>query len=328
MAVTGPQGTHDSNARLVDLLRLGLERADEQDRVRVPLKLYSPSEQDELLGLLHAYLWDTATPHDDQWHRSPGNIMTLWAELLGIGKETRTRLISLRIDLVKTLTARGVAYRTHPRSVPLLVREYAGPVRIPVGPREIADTIAFGPWGAGYGDADKNRQVEMAAEAEITQQYEAGGWTIRRVAHLNCGWDLTASRGAEERHLEVQGVSQLAALDPPHPQRTPQGRAGRFMEPGRGHDSSQGPDAPGVRAGRGDRGRRRDRLPCEPQPMKPVRVVAVDVGSVKSNFALGRLGPTAPRPVGAGGRHPEGTALAGSRRSRTECLWCSDSRRL
>jgi hypothetical protein len=210
MAVTGPQGTHASNARLVDLIRLGLKRADEQERIRVPLKLYSPSEQDELLGLLHAYLWDTAAPHDDQWHRSPGNIMTLWAELLGIGKETRMRLIPLRIDLVKALTARGVAYRTHPRSVPLLVREYAGPVPSPVhpgDPRETADTIAFGPWGAGYGDADKNREVEIAAEAAVTQQYEATGWTISRVAHLKCGWDLTASRGAEERHLEVKGVS-------------------------------------------------------------------------------------------------------------------------
>jgi hypothetical protein len=92
----------------------------------------------------------------------------------------------------------------------VLVREYAGPVPSPVhpgDPRETADTIAFGPWGAGYGDADKNREVEMAAEAAVTQQYEATGWTIARVAHLKCGWDLTASRGAEERHLEVKGVS-------------------------------------------------------------------------------------------------------------------------
>ncbi len=200
----------DSNARLVELIRLGLSRADAQGRVRVPLKLYSEDEQDELLTLLHAYLWDTAAPHDEEWHRSPGNIMTLWAELLEIGKETRERLIPLRTDLVKALTARGLGYRTHPRSVPVLVREYTGAVPTPVhpgDPRETSDTIAFGPWGAGYGDPVKNREVELAAERVVTDRYAAAGWKVARVAHLKCGWDLTASRDGIEAHIEVKGVS-------------------------------------------------------------------------------------------------------------------------
>lgn len=174
------------------------------------MKLFPADEQEELLGLLHAYLWDTAAPHDDQWHRSPGNIMTLWAELLQIGKETRERLIPLRTDLVKALTARGLGYRTHPRSVPVLIREYSGPLQTPVhpgDPRETSDTIAVGPWGAGYGDAAKNREVELAAEDVVTHHYEAAGWRVTRVGHLNCGWDLTATRGDSERHLEVKGVS-------------------------------------------------------------------------------------------------------------------------
>lgn len=201
---------HDSNARLIELLLVGLRRADEQGRARVPLKLFSRDEQDELLTLLHAYLWDTAAPYNEEWHRSPGNIMTLWAELLEIGKETRERLILLRTELVKGLTAQGVAYRTHPRSVPVLVREYDGPVPTPVHPgdgRETSATIAFGPWGAGFGDAETNREVELAAEHEVTAHYETTGWSITRVAHLKCGWDLTATRGTEERHLEVKGVS-------------------------------------------------------------------------------------------------------------------------
>jgi hypothetical protein len=41
-----------------------------------------------------------------------------------------------------------------------------------------------------------------------------------------------------------------------------------------------------------------------------VRVVAVDVGSVKSNFAWAGLDLPGRRPVGEGGRDPEGTALA------------------
>lgn len=202
--------SHDSNARFVDLIRAGLSRADELGRARVPLKLYPAEEQEELLTLLHAYLWDTAAPYDDDWHRSPGNIMTLWAELLEIGTETRHRLITLRTDLVKVLTERGLGYRTHPRSVPVLVREYSGPIETPVhpgDPRETSSTIAVGDWGAGFGDAATNRKVELAAEAAVQHHYEAAGWAITRVAHLKCGWDLTATRHDEQRHLEVKGVS-------------------------------------------------------------------------------------------------------------------------
>lgn len=203
--------SHDSNARLVDLIRAGLSRADQLGRARVPLKLYPAEEQEELLTLLHAYLWDTAAPYDDGWHRSPGNIMTLWAELLEIGTETRHRLIPLRTDLVKVLTQRGLGYRTHPRSVPVLVREYSGPIETPVhpgDPRETSSTIAVGAWGAGFGDAATNRKVELAAEAAVQYHYEAAGWDVTRVAHLKCGWDLTAIRNdGQERHIEVKGVS-------------------------------------------------------------------------------------------------------------------------
>jgi len=156
-------------------------------------------------------LWDTAAPYDDTWHRSPGNIMTLWAELLEIGTETRHRLIPLRTDLVKLLTERGLGYRTHPWPVPVLVREYDGPIETPVhpgDPRETSSAIAVGAWGAGFGDAATNRKVELAAEAVVQQHYEAAGWEVTRDAHLKCGWDLTARRSdGQERHLEVKGVS-------------------------------------------------------------------------------------------------------------------------
>ncbi len=202
--------SHDSNARLAELIRAGLQRADQLGRTRVPLKLFPAEDQEELLTLLHAYLWDTAAPYDDEWHRSPGNIITLWAELLEIGSKTRHRLIPLRTDLVKLLTERGLGYRTHPRSVPVLVREYSGPIETPVHPgdaRETSSTIAVGGWGAGFGDADTNRQVELAAEKVVRKHYEADGWEVTRVAHLNCGWDLTAARDGQEAHLEVKGVS-------------------------------------------------------------------------------------------------------------------------
>ncbi len=202
--------SQDSNARLVELIRTGLARADGAGLARVPLKLYSADEQEELLTLLHAYLWDTAAPHDGEWHRSPGNIMTLWAELLEIGTETRHRLIPLRTDLVKLLTERGLGYRTHPRSVPVLVREYSGPIETPVhagDPRETSSTIAVGAWGAGFGDPATNRKVELAAEAVVQRHFEAAGWAVTRVAHLKCGWDLTAACDGQELHIEVKGVS-------------------------------------------------------------------------------------------------------------------------
>ena len=94
--------------------------------------------------------------------------------------------------------------------MPVLVREYSGVLEPPVhpgDPRETSSTIAVGAWGAGFGDPATNRQVELAAEDAVQRHYEAAGWTIARVAHLKCGWDLTATRHDEQRHLEVKGVS-------------------------------------------------------------------------------------------------------------------------
>ena len=74
--------------------------------------------------------------------------------------------------------------------MPVLVREYSSPIETPVHPgdaRETSSTIAVGGWGAGFGDADTNRQVELAAEKVVRKHYEADGWEFTRVAHLNCG---------------------------------------------------------------------------------------------------------------------------------------------
>jgi uncharacterized protein DUF3883 len=202
--------SEDANLRLIELLRSGLARADSLQRRQVRLAAYPAADQEELVTLLHAYLWDTAAPYDKDWYRSPGNIMTLWAELLEAEEPTRARLRPLRTDLVKALSTRGLVLRTHPRSAPILVREIFGTIMPPVhrgDAREAYSSIAFGPWGAGYGDADRNRQVEVAAEEFVTRHYEQAGWTVHRVAHLKCGWDLTATDGITEVHLEVKGVS-------------------------------------------------------------------------------------------------------------------------
>lgn len=61
--------------------------------------------------------------------------------------------------------------------------------------------------GAGFGTAEQNRKVEKAAIQHVRAAYEAEGYAITSVEAAQCGWDLTASKGREELHIEVKGVA-------------------------------------------------------------------------------------------------------------------------
>lgn len=61
--------------------------------------------------------------------------------------------------------------------------------------------------GAGYGDAEQNARVEVAAVNFVAKSYEAQGYEVRSVEADKCGYDLAAKRGKKELHLEVKGVS-------------------------------------------------------------------------------------------------------------------------
>lgn len=61
--------------------------------------------------------------------------------------------------------------------------------------------------GAGFGTAEQNRKVEKAAVRHVTDAYEAEGYDVASVEAECCGWDLTATRGDGQVHLEVKGVS-------------------------------------------------------------------------------------------------------------------------
>lgn len=61
--------------------------------------------------------------------------------------------------------------------------------------------------GAGFGTADQNARVEAAAIGVVTENYEADGWTVTSVEAEKVGWDLTAERDVEIRHIEVKGAS-------------------------------------------------------------------------------------------------------------------------
>jgi hypothetical protein len=41
----------------------------------------------------------------------------------------------------------------------------------------------------------------------VTAWYTGRGWSVRSVEHLNCGYDLKATRGGKERFIEVKGTS-------------------------------------------------------------------------------------------------------------------------
>lgn len=65
--------------------------------------------------------------------------------------------------------------------------------------------VHIGPGGAGFGDAAKNRAVELAAMRETV--FHFAGWTSVDVSAQKVGWDITFSREGEEIHVEVKGVS-------------------------------------------------------------------------------------------------------------------------
>ena len=79
---------------------------------------------------------------------------------------------------------------------------------VPDLPEPRAEQYFFsGAHGAGFGDPDSNREVELAAMSFTSGQYTVDGWIVEDVSALNCGWDITATKGPRVRHIEVKGVS-------------------------------------------------------------------------------------------------------------------------
>lgn len=61
--------------------------------------------------------------------------------------------------------------------------------------------------GAGFGTAEQNQKIERVAIDHVTAAYESEGYDVSSVEAERCGWDLTATRGKEELHLEVKGIA-------------------------------------------------------------------------------------------------------------------------
>lgn len=62
------------------------------------------------------------------------------------------------------------------------------------------------PAGAGFGDSERNREVESKAVERVTMHYGCEGWEVITVESERCGYDLRCRRGEEELHVEVKGV--------------------------------------------------------------------------------------------------------------------------
>ena len=70
----------------------------------------------------------------------------------------------------------------------------------------VGEEFHVGPHGAGFGDPASSREVELVAMSFVSGQYVLDGWIVEDVSALNCGWDITATKGPRVRHIEVKGV--------------------------------------------------------------------------------------------------------------------------
>jgi hypothetical protein len=60
--------------------------------------------------------------------------------------------------------------------------------------------------GAGFGDPETNKKVELAAIEHVTKIYTSNGWTVESVEAERCGYDLRCRNGMLEEHVEVKGL--------------------------------------------------------------------------------------------------------------------------
>ena len=61
--------------------------------------------------------------------------------------------------------------------------------------------------GAGFGETERNLQIEKAAISFVTQWYRKQGWRVKSVEQQKRGFDLICHKGNVEEHVEVKGVS-------------------------------------------------------------------------------------------------------------------------
>ena len=61
--------------------------------------------------------------------------------------------------------------------------------------------------GAGFGETEKNLQVEEKAVSFVTRWYRKQGWRVKSIEQEKQGFDLICHKGNIEEHVEVKGTS-------------------------------------------------------------------------------------------------------------------------
>jgi hypothetical protein len=60
--------------------------------------------------------------------------------------------------------------------------------------------------GAGFGDPETNKKVELAAVSYVRKHYRTSGWKVKSVESEKRGYDLLCTNDVTEAHVEVKGV--------------------------------------------------------------------------------------------------------------------------
>ena len=68
--------------------------------------------------------------------------------------------------------------------------------------------------GAGFGSAEQNRKVEAAAIRKVTRELKSRGYSVVSRERDKIAYDLDATKGRSELHVEVKGITGVALKFP------------------------------------------------------------------------------------------------------------------
>lgn len=197
---------------LADILREALADADRRGIRSPTLDRLSNSDVQSLAEQTLAFLRtrpssESTIPGWRQVRSFEAGVNRWWNEQIDspVTSDTAVRLRKLRMQTYDYLDDElSLISKAPGQNAPIHLApagEVLPPDEVDDAPRE----IFIGPGGAGFGDAVQNRAVELAAMRKVVEHFE--GWVPSDVSLQKVGWDITFTRGAEERHVEVKGVS-------------------------------------------------------------------------------------------------------------------------
>ncbi len=197
---------------LADILRDALADADRRGIRSPTLDRLSNSDVQLLAESTLAFLRtrpasESTIPGWRQVGSFEAGVNRWWNEQIDspITSDTAIRLRKLRAQTYDYLDDElGLISKAPGQNAPIHLAP-AGEVLSPDKVDDATREIFIGPGGAGFGDAAKNRVVELAAMRKVVEHFKC--WEHSDVSLQKVGWDITFTRGGEERHVEVKGVS-------------------------------------------------------------------------------------------------------------------------